>query len=300
MKNHLQLFLFISLIVCLTSCCDRPKAEHVILLGLDGMSSADFVADEMPTVKALMDEGCWTLKKRSVLPSSSAINWASMFMGVGTELHGYTTWGSQTPELESRVVNGHGISPTMFSILKEQKPESEVGCIFDWGTIKCLIDSVAVDYAEKAEYTEDCPDALCVLAEKYIREKKPNLFAVCWDHPDHEGHANGWGTPEYHDILKEMDRQIARIIQATKDAGIYENTIFIVTADHGGIGTGHGKITLNEMETPFIIAGKNIRKGGEFEESMMQYDVAATVAEIFNLEVPQVWVGRPVLSVFGK
>lgn len=51
-----------------------------------------------------MDAGCYTLKKRSVLPSSSAVNWASMFMGAGPELHGYTEWGSKTPELPSRVV----------------------------------------------------------------------------------------------------------------------------------------------------------------------------------------------------
>lgn len=61
-----------------------------------------------------MANGCYTLHSRSVLPSSSAINWASMFMGVGTELHGYTTWGSKTPEIPSREVNERGIAPTIF------------------------------------------------------------------------------------------------------------------------------------------------------------------------------------------
>ena len=300
MRTALHLATIASLIVCLVSCSTAPKAEHVILLGLDGMSSHDFVEEEMPAVKSLMDQGCWTFRKRSVLPSDSAINWASMFMGAGTELHGYTTWRSRTPELESRVVNRHGIFPTIFSILKEQMPESEIGCIYDWGTIKYLIDSLSVDYVEKSVYTEDRPDALCVLAEKYIREKKPTLFAICWDHPDHEGHACGWGSPEYHEMVKELDKQIARVIQACRDAGIYDDTVFIVTADHGGIERRHGSISLNEMETPFIIAGKNIRKGGEFTESMMQYDVAATISEIFNLERPQVWTGRPIMSVFKK
>ena len=53
------------------------------------------------------------------------------------------------------------------------------------------------------------------------------------------------------------------------------------------------------METPFIIAGKGIRKnGGQFEELMMQYDVAATIAYIFGLEQPQAWIGRPMVQVF--
>ena len=38
--------------------------------------------------------------------------------------------------------------------------------------------------------------------------------------------------------------------------------------------------------------------GGEFEESMMQYDTAATIAYIFGLKQPQVWTGRPMTQVF--
>ena len=52
------------------------------------------------------------------------------------------------------------------------------------------------------------------------------------------------------------------------------------------------------METPFIIAGKNVKKGGIFDESMMQFDTAATIAHIFNLKQPQVWIGRPMVQVF--
>lgn len=297
-----------SLAVALTALCtvschnsgnvEAVEASHIILIGLDGMSSADFVTDDMPAVSSLMNEGCWTFKKRSVLPSSSAINWASMFMGVGTELHGYTTFGSETPELPSRVVNSHGICPTVFSLLDEQKPGCETGCIYEWNTIRCFIDTLAVRYHEKSGYTEECRDSLCILAENYIRTKKPTLFAIIWDRPDHEGHACGWGSEEYHAAIRELDGYIARVIQAAKDAGIYDNTVFIVTSDHGGLGKNHGNPTLNEMETPFIIAGKGIRKGYEIGESMMQYDVAATITEILGLERPQVWVGRPVMSVF--
>lgn len=43
-----------------------------------------------------------------------------------------------------------------------------------------------------------------------------------------------------------------------------------------------------------------IKAGGEFSESMMQYDVASTMAYIFGLETPQVWIGRPMKQVFKK
>ena len=67
-----------------------------------------------------MQKGCYTLKKRSVLPSSSAVNWASMFNGAGPEIHGYTEWGSRTPEIPSMVTNEHGIFPTIYSVCEKQ------------------------------------------------------------------------------------------------------------------------------------------------------------------------------------
>ena len=89
------------------------------------------------------------------------------------------------------------------------------------------------------------------------------------------------------------------VIQAVKDAGMLDDTIFILTSDHGGIDKGHGGKTMQEMETAFIISGKNIKKGLRFDDvSMMQYDVASTIAHIFNLEQPQVWIGRPMKIVF--
>ena len=100
--------------------------------------------------------------------------------------------------------------------------------------------------------------------------------------------------------MEELDKYVGRIIGAAKEAGIYDNTIIIVTADHGGINKGHGGKTLQEMQIPFIISGKNIRKDGELQECMMQYDTASTIAYIFKLQQPQAWIGRPMKQVFSK
>lgn len=106
-------------------------------------------------------------------------------------------------------------------------------------------------------------------------------------------------TPEYYEKLKELDVYVGQIVQAVKDAGMLDDTIFILTSDHGGIDKGHGGKTMQEMETAFIISGKNIKKGLRFDDvSMMQYDVASTIARIFHLEQPQVWIGRPMEIVF--
>lgn len=117
-------------------------------------------------------------------------------------------------------------------------------------------------------------------------------MAFIYDSPDDIGHKEGHDTPAYYAKLRELDDKIGEIINAMKEAGIYDNSIIIITSDYGGINKGHGGITMREMETPFIIAGKGIQRGRKFQESMMQFDIAPTIADIFHLDQPQVWVGR--------
>lgn len=279
-------------------CASSRKAGHVILIGLDGWGSYSVEKADIPHVKELMQEGAYTLKKRSVLPSSSAVNWASMFMGAGPELHGYTDWGSKTPELPSRVVTENNIFPTIFGLLRKADPKAEIGCLYEWDGIKYLVDTLSLNYYEQSpDYTKN-PTALCDMACRYIKDKKPVLAAVCFDNPDHVGHQDGHNTEAYYAKLNELDAYIGKIIAAMKDAGIYDDSVIIVTSDHGGIDKGHGGKSMMEMETPFIIAGKNIRKSGLFDESMMQFDCASTIAALFGLQQPQVWIGRPMSQVF--
>lgn len=293
-KKNLLLILVLTIFTISSAFAAKPKAKHVVWIGLDGWGAYSVEKADMPVTKQFMKDGSYTLKKRSVLPSSSAVNWASMFMGAGPELHGYTEWGSKTPELPSRELNKHGIFPTVFQLLRDAQPDAEIGCLYDWDGIKYLVDTLSMSYhAQGPDYNKQ-PEVLCEMACKYITDKKPTMTLIVFDNPDHVGHADGHDTPAYYANIKQLDSYIGRIVEAVKKAGIYDDTIFILTADHGGIEKGHGGKTMMEMETPFIIAGKNIKKGYCFDDvSMMQFDCASTVAEIFNLKQPQVWIGRP-------
>lgn len=268
------------------------KAKHVVLIGIDGWGSYSIPKAEIPNIRCLMDSGSYTLKKRTVLPSSSAVNWASMYMGAGSELHGYCEWGSQVPDLPSRVVNKDGIFPTIFSELRAACPEAEIGNICEWGGIRYLVDTLALNYDKHViEATKDSTATVRFIVN-YIKEKKPTLLNIQYDALDHVGHAAGHDTPAYYNKLEEIDGYVGEIVQAIKDAGIWDESIVIVSSDHGGIGKGHGGRTMQEMETPFIICGQHIKKGFQIEESMMQFDVASTIASIFCLQQPQVWIGR--------
>ena len=52
----------------------EPKAKHVFVIAFDGWGSYSMEHVDMPNTRSLMAEGCYTLHKRTVLPSDSAPN----------------------------------------------------------------------------------------------------------------------------------------------------------------------------------------------------------------------------------
>ena len=283
-------------LIVLSGCSKSTKVEHVFFIGLDGWGSYSVEKSEMTNIKRLMKEGSYTLKKRTVLPSHSAANWASMFMGVGPEVHGFYECCSKTPDLEPRLTYKNGIFPTVFQLLRDKEPDAEIGCLYEWSGIKYLIDTMSVNY-----YSKIPQEDLCEASKAYIIDKKPRLAAFIYDDPDHVGHSAGHDTPEYYEKLKQLDEWIGGILEAIEAAGIMDKSVVLITSDHGGINHGHGGRTMMEMETPLIIYGKGIKKGYCFDDiSVMEYDVASTMADLLGLEQPQPWFGRPLWQVYEK
>jgi predicted AlkP superfamily pyrophosphatase or phosphodiesterase len=292
MKRILALAILVAAAI---SCCQKDaerKADHVFVIAFDGWGSYCMDSVSMPNTRSLMEAGTYTFYKRTVLPSDSAPNWASMFAGAPNEFHGWSNNGSG-PDVQPVYLNKNGVFPTIFSILREQDPEAEIGCIFEWGGIRPLIDENAHNYCVKEKQENLTP-----LAVEYIKTKKPDFLTVIYDDPDHVGHADGHDTPAYYAKMEQLDSWLGEIIAAIKEAGIYDDSIIVVTSDHGGINTSHGGRSLMEMDTPFIVAGKNIRKAGDLNQYMMQYDTAHTLAEMFGLEIPEVWRGKSLSQIF--
>jgi arylsulfatase A-like enzyme len=133
-----------------------------------------------------------------------------------------------------------------------------------------------------------------------LKERHPTFTFVHLDHVDHAGHHFGHGTPEYYDSVGVADKLIGQAIQGLKDAGMWETTILLITADHGGKGKGHGGATMAELEIPWIIRGPGVAAGHEIQAPVNTYDTAVTVAYVFGARTPDVWIGKPVYEAFRK
>lgn len=66
-----------------------------------------------------------------------------------------------------------------------------------------------------------------------IKEYKPDLMLIHLATLDHTRHNKGLFNEDVEEALIMNDKWLGEIIQATKDAGTYEDTNFIVLGDHG-------------------------------------------------------------------
>ena len=273
-----------------------PRAHHVVIIGCDGMSPDGIRNAETPHMDELMRTGAYTFHARGVMPTSSSPNWASMIMGAGPEQHGVTSndWRPDRHDLDATGLGSGGIFPTIFGVLREERPSSVIGCFYDWGGYGRLFERDAVDKIVDGDGPVDTTEQ----AVAFIKEEKPRFTFIHLDHVDHVGHDIGHGTPEYYEAVEEADRLIGMVVRGLREAGIYERTLLIFTSDHGGRGKGHGGATMAEIEIPWIVAGPGVRRGREIAGPVNTYDTAATAAYVLGVTPPDVWIARPVYEAF--
>ena len=227
MKRIISATLALSALLSLGACdCKEtaqtePIASHVFLIGLDGWGSWCMETGECPFIREMMQEGSYTLNKRTVLPSSSGPNWAAMMNGTPVEATGIIS-NNATPDFKPLVLTEHNAQPTFFHQLKQVCPEAETGVICEWGDFLNYTDPACVDYQKKIHDPETFTEAVVEESVQYIQEKKPVLCFIHIDALDHKGHANGQGSPEYYAELPLVDSRVQRIVEGIKAAGIYE------------------------------------------------------------------------------
>jgi len=294
----MRTFLTLALIFFLTSqlSAQSERQIHVVVFGVDGMSPDGVRKANTPNMHRMMQEGAYTLHARSILPTSSSPNWAAMISGAGPERTGVTanSWERNDDGIAPVAVGDEGIFPTIFSVVRHGKPKAEIGVIHDWDGFARLVEATNVNYISH----QDGPYNTVSEAVKYIDSKKPDFLFLHLDNVDGAGHGAGHGSPEYYRAVGLADSLLGVVIESYKKAGLYDNTIFIISADHGGVGHGHGGETMAEMEIPFIMSGAGVKKGYEIKGPFYQYDNAATIAYIWKLPTPSVWTGRPAKSAF--
>ena len=274
---------------CVTT---RPETGRVVIIGVDGLYPAGIEAANTPVMDSVCETGACSFEVRSVLPTKSSPNWASLFTGAAPEQHGVTSnrWKREKHSIEPVAVGSEGIFPSLFGLMREQKPDSVIGLSYEWKGFARLVEASVADMNETGRDAE----GTTVTAEIFIREQKPDFLFVHLDMVDHAGHKHEWGSASYIEAVELADALIGRLLQAGREAGIGDTTTWMIAADHGGVGKEHGGESMAELLTPLLISGYNVRPGVRITDPVNVYDIGATTAFLLDIELPAAAIGRPV------
>ena len=260
---------------------NQAPYKYVAVLGIDGMGNFNRLT-RTPRMDEMFKSGAVTYDALSMNPTISAENWGAMLIGANPIAHGLTTSRVGSVEYNNEEL------PSVFRRIREAFPDAYLASCCIWNPINYGIieHNIGVDF-----YTADSDEALTPVVESVVA-KKPKFLFVQFDDVDGAGHHSEYGSKEHLDKITETDLLVGRVYDAYKTAGIIDDTLILVIADHGGIRrdrcgfrNGHGGYMDSEKYSFVGACGKSVPHG-EIGSAYAK-DISAVVLYALGLKIPQ-------------
>jgi predicted AlkP superfamily pyrophosphatase or phosphodiesterase len=259
--------------------------QRVVILSLDGLRPDAIELAPMPNLLELMKVSAYSLTAQTIYPTATLPAHSSMLTGSCPAGHG-VDWNDYIPE------NGFAIGTDIFDLAHE----SGLQTVMYVGKEKLqqVTEPASLD---KFVFINDRDK---VVMQNLLADF-PQEFGVLFIHfatTDDMGHVYGWLSPEQLSVVFRADEAIGELLTALDDYGLRDETLLIITADHGGHDSTHGTSMPEDMTIPWIASGPGI-VAGQLTASIHTTDTAATAAYALGLPIPQEWDGAPVTEAFG-
>jgi predicted AlkP superfamily pyrophosphatase or phosphodiesterase len=255
-------------------------ARHVVIMSFDGLR-ADALQSVWPA--ALRQQGAASWTARTVVPSSTLPAHTSMVAGVGPEIH-QIRFNDWTPSQDRLTL------PTIFT--RVRGAGSAVVVIVAKPKLRFIVPAdLAAEWLLFPRYRQA---AVLDVAAQRFRDRRPALLFVHVADPDDAGHRAGWMSPTYLAVVQGIPALVERFLSQVRAADRWEETLLIVTADHGGHGSTHGSGRSEDVTIPWIALGGAARPGVTLTGPVRIYDTAATTLFALGIPAPAGWQGRPV------
>lgn len=200
--------------------------RHVVLLVLDGVGRQLFDSVSLPNLDALRSRGADFSHCLTTTPTITGSAHTSIHSGSYPETHryGFPFWVKDNALV--RPPNGKlGFEGFVSHSLKQRGMSS--AAVSD-GTLKGAFYSL---YAE-GFVGHSIRDVGLAARETFARWR-PNYLTVTFYATDTLSH---WFGPDHEYVvmaLRDIDEEIGRLANAVAEAGLLEETVFIITSDHG-------------------------------------------------------------------
>ena len=282
-----RLLLAVGLALLALPALGAPRAQHVVIISLDGGKPAVIRECAMPVLTSIFKAGAGTWSAQTIYPPVTLPSHTSMLTGVGPAKH-KVDWNTWDPE------KGLVAAPTIFLLAKQHGLSTAMFAGKPKFRHLELPGSLDMSFAKAADSIP-----IAKLAAKYIVSAKPSLCFVHFPNTDEMGHKHGWGSPEQKKAFEDEDEGIGIVRKAIQQAGIASSTVLIVTADHGGHDHTHGSRIPEDMTIPWVAVGAGVRPGVTLVKPVTTYDTAATALWLLDVPIPKSFDGKPVTEAFG-
>ena len=262
-----------------------PPARRVLILSIDGLRPDAISLAPMINLQVLMTGSAYTLNAQTVHPSATLPSHASMLTGLCPSKHG-VDWNDYKPEL------GFALGTDVFDLAHAAGMQTVM--YVGKEKLRQITEPASTDQFVFIN------DRDLVITEQLIADF-PQDFRLLFVHfptPDWMGHEYGWLSPEQLSVIFRADEALGKILAELSARGLREETLVIVTADHGGHDTTHGSSLPEDMTIPWIASGPGIQPG-VLTTQVHTMDTAATAAFALGLPLPAEWDGVPVYEAFG-
>ena len=255
------------------------NCRSAFVIGLDGAIGGSVREAATPNIDEILSEGIVDYSAQTVFPSSSFEAWGAMFHGVGPEKH-KLNGDHPCPEDVPW--------PSFMKVAKQSRPEIKCASFSCWEPINTHIIEGSCDC-----HSVSMPDpVLTATAAAYIRAYSPDIYFMQLDFIDAAGHSHGYGSQEYLEQITATDALVGVVIDAIRDAGIFDESLIVLLSDHGGEGKSHGSDHPDCMNIFWGCRGPGIASGIELENQVNIMDTAAVVAYALGLPAPEGWDAR--------
>ncbi len=289
-----------------------PQANHVILISIDGLRPEAIGAARAVTLPALIRQGAYCSKAKTIRPSLTLPAHASMLTGLEVARHG-VKWNDYKP--------GEISLPTIFSCVKESGRRVEAflskpkfyflapARSLDFRYITPLpenwdsINPKVVKAGVLKSYLGPPDTSAFGMAQAFAREWPKRQAAFTFIHfreTDVAGHLDGWMSKEYLEAVGICDQAVGSILETLDLAGAREHTVVIVTTDHGGKGYRHDLDLPENMTIPWICAGPGVSKGLIIRRELHITDNVPTILTLLGIPLPEKLDGKVVGEVISQ
>lgn len=223
-----------------------PKRPLTILISIDGFRPDYLERGVTPTLSALAAEGA-TASMRPSFPSVTFPNHYTLVTGLHPDRHGIVGNSFNDPELGRFTMQSKepGFWSQAEPIWITAEKAGLVTATMFWPGSETAIAGVRPTYFRPFDQTvtgEDRVGQVLTWLDN-ADDQRPDFVTLYFDTVDTAGHRNGPDAPETTAAVAAVDQQLAGLVQGLKDRDLFDQTTFVIVADHGMAATSPDRVT---------------------------------------------------------